>query len=355
MAAFALVVNKFNKRAAVFLGSDTQDNFDYLLNICRYNSIELVRDESALNKILPSVSALVLVDTPKPSMIDRAELFDRAAEDPAVLKIELDHHLGADSRYFGDPDYRLVYEASSTCEIIGRLALKIENGARSAAEHRGDDLLSRNLVLAVLSGMIGDSQMGRYLKSRRERWFYARFSALFEEMLARQTLQGSGNFRSKEQVFDALAALSRDEDACFRFMSKTAETIGRVRFAVLDPEASRALFSAFGNDTAVAVSKALVDRFAEESGCLGLVGYYDDPARSPFVQFRLRRSQAFNALDLREALAALNMTNGGGHPGAVGFRIERDAVPDIRAAADGIVRALSAMAEKAVAAGNVTV
>jgi single-stranded DNA-specific DHH superfamily exonuclease len=78
------------------------------------------------------------------------------------------------------------------------------------------------------------------------------------------------------------------------------------------------------------------------------VGYYDDPALSPFAQFRLRRNQGYEAIDLREAIAKLGMTNGGGHPGAVGFRVEREALPDIRAAARGYAAALAA----AIDAGN---
>jgi nanoRNase/pAp phosphatase (c-di-AMP/oligoRNAs hydrolase) len=198
--------------------------------------------------------------------------------------------------------------------------------------------------------MIGDSQMGRYLKTQREKWFYARFSALFERLLRGKTRSGSGNYSSKEQVFKALTALSDDEDSCFRFMSERSRDSGRVSLAMLDAEASRFLFSTYGLDTAVVVSKALVDALAERNGCLGLVGYYDDPASSDFAQFRLRRSQAFTALDLREALAKLGVTNGGGHPGAVGFRIERGSVPDIEAAARGFVEVLNAAVEEALAA-----
>ena len=345
LVAFALIVNKFNKRTAIVLRPSAQDHFAYLLNICRYNSIEVIQDEAAIRAALSSFSTLVLVDTPKPQMIDRAELYDQARRDPSVMKIELDHHLEADSRYFGDPCCRLVYEASSTCEIIGRMAMKLENDKRLKAAYQISEILSRNVVLSVLSGMIGDSQMGRYLKSNRERWFYARVSSLFERMLAGKTNAGSDNYHNKEQVFNALAALSRDEEACFRFMSKTAESIGRVRFAVLDAEESRTLFSTYGNDTAVAVSKSLVDQFAEASGCLGLVGYYDDPSLSSFVQFRLRRSQSFTGVDLRDALTALKVSNGGGHPGAVGFRIERGAVSDIRETARAFAGVLTAMIE----------
>jgi diguanylate cyclase (GGDEF)-like protein len=341
MVAFALLANKLNKKSAIVLGASVQDNFDYLLKICRYNAIEVIRGELE-GSLISSFSTLVLVDTPKPSMIDRAQLYEAARKDPSMLKIELDHHLEADSRYYGDPDYRLVYEASSTCEIIGRLAIKMERDQALKDKYQVGEFLTRNLVLAILSGMIGDSQMGRFLKSRRERWFYQRFSASFERMLAEKTKEGSGNFSSKEQVFDALAALSADEDACFRFMSREVGQVGGVRFATLDAEASRQLFSTFGNDTAVAVSKALVDKLAEESGRLGLVGYYDDPAASPFAQFRLRRSQAYTGLDLRDALVLLKMANGGGHPGAVGFRVEREAVPDMRKAVLEIAAQLDA-------------
>jgi diguanylate cyclase (GGDEF)-like protein len=339
MVAFALLLTKFNKKVAIVLGSQLQGNFDYLLKMCRYNFINIVREAP-----LPRPAALVLLDTPKPAMMDRRELYAELEKDPSILKIELDHHLEADSRYWGDPDYRLVYEASSTCEIIGLLATKIANRPKLLAKYEIDELLSRNIVLAVLSGMIGDSQMGRYLKTRRERWFYNRFSALFEKMLECKTVTGSGNFRSKEQVFDALAALSNDEESCFRFMSRKAADLGPVRVAVLGPEDSRHLFATYGNETVVAVSKALVDRLAEEGGKLGLVGYYDDPALSPFVQFRLRRSQAFTDIDLREALARLDMTNGGGHPGAVGFRVEREKLPDIEASSRVFAAVLGQMA-----------
>lgn len=338
MVAFALLVGKLNRKATIVLGPRVGGNFDYLLNICRYNSIAVAQGHD-----LPAASAIVLVDTPKPEMIDQGELVAPLAADPSILRIELDHHLAGDSRYFGDPDFRLVYEASSTCEIIGFLAMKLEADKSLMARHEVGEFLSRNLVLAVLSGMIGDSQMGRYFKTRRERWFYERFSMHFERMLVRKTRSGSGNFSTREQVFEALAALSTAEDECYRYMAARAVTVGRVRYVALDAESSRRLFERYGNDTLVAVSKALVDRLAEESGSLGLVAYSDAPSVSPFVQFRLRRSQAFTAIDLREAIVRLGVANGGGHPGAVGLRIERDAVPDLAAKTQSFAEMLNAM------------
>ena len=81
--------------------------------------------------------------------------------------------------------------------------MKLEENGRLKAAHQIEEILTRNLVLAILSGMIGDSQMGRYLKSPRERWFYARFSALFERMLERKTNTG------EQQLLQQGASLRR--------------------------------------------------------------------------------------------------------------------------------------------------
>jgi diguanylate cyclase (GGDEF)-like protein len=351
MVAFALLASKFGKTPALVLGTAVQDNYGYLISICRYNSIIVIHEEAKLTAFRALTQgrtglALVLVDTPKPSMIDRSELYEALRADPSVVKIELDHHLETDSAYFGDPGYRLVYEASSTCEIIGRLALRLSEDKALMARYQIEELITRNLALAVLSGMVSDSQLGRYLKNERVRRSYVRISSIFECVLARTTRSGSGNFSSKEELFAALAALSHDEDACFAFMASGAKTVGAVRYAVLDEASSAKLFAKYGNETAVSVSKALVDKLAEASGKLGLVGYYDDPVSSPFVQFRLRRSQSFNKLDLREALSRLGVENGGGHPGAIGMRIERGSITDIEAKARSFAGILSTMVEE---------
>ncbi len=325
MVAFALLASKFNKKAVIAIGPGAQENFDYLFKICRFNSIQVCTGSR-----IPSCSTLVLVDTAKPSMIDRPELFERARRSAAVLKIEIDHHLESDSRYFGDEGYNLVYRASSTCEIIGYLCLKLEDDRYLMEEFQIGELLTRNLVLAVLSGILGDTQMGKFIATRREHMFYRYFSSLFERLLAEKTRRGSANFSTKEQVFDTLKRLSDEEAACHAELSARANGIPRLAYAFVGADASQDLVTRFGEETLVNVSKNLADELAEKSGKLGLVGYYDDPAVSPFVQFRLRRAQGYSGVDLRGVLSRLGISNGGGHPGAVGFRVDRSAMDETR-------------------------
>ena len=274
-------------------------------------------------------------------MIDRAELYEAAMAGRLVLKIELDHHLEADSGYFGDPDYRLVYEASSTCEIIGRLAIKMERQRRAQGE--------------VSDRRIPEPQPGAGHPLRDDRGLAdGAIPQVPPGALVLRALQRLLRAHARDARRVREAATSRARSRYSRPWPRspttrtpaTASCRGRpgdrrvVGFAVLDPEASRFLFATYGNDTAVAVAKALVDKLAEESGRLGLVGYYDDPAISPFAQFRLRRARALRPSTSARPYQA-ELTNGGGHPGAVGFRIPREAVPDIDEAVREFARVLS--------------
>ena len=64
------------------------------------------------------------------------------------------------------------------------------------------------------------------------------------------------------------------------------------------------------------------------------------------MQFRLRRSAAWKKYDLRGLLALFAITNGGGHEGAIGFRVPRSEIPDfgsyLATLMDGIEKAISA-------------
>ncbi|MDA8425333.1 MAG: DHH family phosphoesterase [Treponema sp.] len=342
MVAFGLLAAKFNKTVTIHACDVAHEQFAYLVNIAAYNSIRVLCG----NEVPESpVGAVVLLDTPKPDMIDASEAVRALIEDPGVLRIEVDHHLGADASYFGDEGYALVAEASSACELVGYLALKLEADEDLMRRRGIDELLSRNLVLAILTGIIADSQMGKYIKTRRERWFFERFSSVFDRMLAQKTKLGSHNFASKEEVFAALASLSTDEEDCYRRVMERRRVSRLIQWVALSSEEVSALRGLYGADTLTSAAKAAADGLAEEGGRLGLVAYPDDPEVSDFVQFRLRRSQGFTSFDLREVLSRLAIENGGGHPGAIGFRFHSSEVDDLERFAEEIVSKIEALIE----------
>ncbi len=90
----------------------------------------------------------------------------------------------------------------------------------------------------------------------------------------------------------------------------------------------------------VNVARAVANELAEESGRLSLVAYYDKPELSDLVQFRVRRSQAYKKYDLRKMLELFSIEDGGGHEGAIGFRLPRAVIDDYMAFIQGLIEGL---------------
>ncbi|HUI72659.1 MAG TPA: diguanylate cyclase, partial [Spirochaetia bacterium] len=207
MISFGLLLHMFYKEPFLYFGSQLHERFRYLLDICRYNSIPILEpdDPAPVN-----VEAAVLCDTPKPEMIEVSAALRAVIADPGVLRIEIDHHIGGDSGYFGQEGYRLVTEASSASELVGHILLKLKSRQDLLDRHQVTELFPRNIVLAILTGIIGDSNMGQYLKSRREKRYYKVFSSMFNDLLSRRTTKTT-NFFSADQLFSELQKLSTSE------------------------------------------------------------------------------------------------------------------------------------------------
>ena len=335
MVAFALIVSKFSKKATVCLRARVHEHFQYLLNICRHNAIDC---SGSLEDGRAPVDALVLCDTPKPSMIDAGPAEARLIDNPSILRIEIDHHLGADSSYFGDEGYRLVTEANSASELVGLIALKLAKREDLLYRYNIANLLSRNIVLAVLTGIVGDTNMGRFIKSNRQKRYYDMFSRCYNSMLEGETTKIS-NLTNKEEVFLEIQRLSAREERCFGYILGRRKSSPSVGYAVLNREDMARLSGEFDDETIVSVSRSITDRLAEESGRLGLVAY-DDSARSGLMQFRLRRGHAFKTFDLRRVLEIFSFSDGGGHEGAIGFRVKAADVDDIEEYVERLVEGI---------------
>ncbi len=344
MIAMSLLLNKFSKNVYLMIPEKINKNFQYLVNICRYNAIEILHNKQELPC---EISTVFVLDTPKPEMCETFPGSDDIFNNKNVLKIEIDHHLEADSDYIGDKEFCLVDEASSASELVGLIAFKLKNRGDIIDPFNIQDLFSRNFVLAVLTGIIGDSKMGKYLKTSREKWFYRLFSGMFNEMLTSKTHKNSKNFSTMDEVFTELQQLSQKEDECFTLMMKQKVDISpKIGSVIVSREVIRQMRSIFDYDTIVTVARYAADSLAEYSRYVSLVVYYDDEKDSDLIQFRMRRSQAYRALDLRTVLETFGIENGGGHPGAIGFRIPEEEIQDL----GGYVESLVKGTEKLIAA-----
>ncbi|TAL30713.1 MAG: hypothetical protein EPN93_19100 [Spirochaetes bacterium] len=325
MVAFAILLTKFDKTPMIYLGGSMPANLSYLLNICKYNSIRIINEKQAIRN---AVDVIIICDTPKKTMLNINRKISAMFADKKIVKIEIDHHLGGDSDYIGDPEYSLVTDASSASELVGYIALKLRTRKELLNEYLISDPFSRNLVLAILTGIVGDTQMGKFLKSKREHHFYNIFSDMYNSILQRTTVKET-NFTDIGQVFKELQHLSEDEERCYRFIYEKKQIADSIGYVLLRKGDMKKLSSLYDGETIITVTRAIADTLAEESGKLSLLCYYDQG--HGLVQFRMRRSRAFKSFDLRDVLKIFEIPNGGGHEGAIGFRVEENKISDIDA------------------------
>ena len=92
----------------------------------------------------------------------------------------------------------------------------------------------------------------------------------------------------------------------------------------------------------------MADALSEESGYFGLISFYDRPDHSDFIQFRIRRSQKYKGFDLRKVIDIFQIKNGGGHEGAIAFRIPRAEIDNPEEFINAITQRLSEEAGKPV-------
>ncbi len=341
MVAFALLVTKFAKSAAVFVEGDIPESFDYLKRICRYNSIDVDRETSFEN----GFDAVVVCDTAKLDMLGSVPQVRELIRDPETLTIEVDHHLGADSEYIGDPGYALVAEATSSSELIGQLAFKVWRRFSDSVDEQFPEVFTRNVVLAILTGIVGDTKMGRFLKTRKELRYYSASTRLFNQLLGEKTVEGSGKFASIEELSEELERLSEEEAACFEEVYREHARKGLVAYLMLAPARYLELTNRFGGDVVSSVLRAVADDLAEESGYVALVAFGGDPEKPNLFQFRCRRSRYYRRLDLRDILERFGIQSGGGHQGAIGFRVESSAVSSLESYVEELIEEIQSLIE----------
>jgi len=328
VVAMGLLLRKFGKKVSIFLEESIPENLAFFADICNYNSISMF-----VKHITETINpqAVFILDTPKPDMIafnDQIEVF---LKDKNIPKVELDHHFAADAGYSGDPDYRLTMRASSTCEIIAQMCLKLEKRAEILKKYEIKNLYSRNIVLAMLTGMIGDAKLGNYLFKQRDKAFYEYFLKKFNAILNVQFDKGSGNISSVEEILEILEKLSIEDTQLYKRIIKTAVYDDGVGIILLDKKQSADLSSGVDYNQFLGVIKRATDSIAEQSGGVGISAYFDPIEISDKIQLRIRASEHVKGIDLRTLLTDFNIKDGGGHPGAIGFRFHRSEIDDLNA------------------------
>lgn len=339
MVGVCLVLRKLMKPVCLLTAGHMPKNLDYLLTIADYNGVSVNKCSDAAGAA--PADTLIVCDTAKRTLLPSNPEIENLLQRKETVIIEIDHHLGGDSAYLRENEIALVDRASSACSLLARVAWKLDS--KGSVE----EVFSRNVVVTLLTGMVGDTQFGRAVGTRREGRIYALLTGFLDGLLREQTFS-EGNFTNAETLYSEMVRLTEAEKQVWAYLMERRQIEGAVGYIVLAPAESTELFDRFGADVVVAVTRSATDRLAEESGRIGLVVYYDERHEQSLVQCRMRRNYGYTDVDLREILERLSIDDGGGHPGAIGFRFPRERIDDYPRLVQEIVSAANRLADEAV-------
>ncbi len=320
LVALALLLKKFKKKSIIFLEKPIQPQLDFFIDICKYNNIPI---NISKFKKMPRPDVIFILDTPKPDMVAVKGVGKKYYKDPSIPKIEMDHHFSADAGHTGDPGYRLTIRASSTGEILAHFCSKLEKRPLLLRDYRITELYSRNIVLAILTGMIGDAKLGNYLFKRRDKIFYDYYLNKFNKMLQNKFHKNSSNIRSAEEILELLEAISEKDQTLFDRIMPLAHYEPKIGYIFLDHKESEKIIKPDDYIHFVDVIKRATNQLAEKTGHIGISIYYEPKEISSQIQFRIRASEKIRGIDLRPLIKELEIQDGGGHPGAIAFRFSR--------------------------------
>jgi len=138
-------------------------------------------------------------------------------------------------------------------------------------------------------------------------------------------------FGGPKQILEYLNRLTEEQEACFIFLNKRIELKGQIGFLNLLSSTQEEVKNTFKNCNSywfADILNFILNSVPEKTGCAGMVVFEGKNADGEDCFFiKLRRAAKFYGIDLRsievilkELFGELYM-GGGGHAGAVSFRI----------------------------------
>ncbi len=333
MLALGLYLRLLGKKATLFFPSPLKANLQFMKDIIQYNNIAVVEDEAELKSLQNEVDTVVFCDTAHARLVPLLETFYDCFLNRGIPSIEIDHHFGTDSAAITETGVHLFRKANASTEIAAELL----QGLHRSHPELPVPFEQRNIVISLLMGMLTDTFGGRAVPLRED---YDHWSGLLGDCLKAITQtddeNGSKNggkvlFRSSAEILAHLNRLNPEQE---RYVRELKQRIVRHRgvgeLNLLDSSlaqiSGRPLRS--GHEEFFQVWNAMANVVPKEGGKVGLFYFNGKNAEGrPCIFLKIRRAFDFSRFDLRECQPALQSAfgehylGGGGHAGAVSFRV----------------------------------
>jgi nanoRNase/pAp phosphatase (c-di-AMP/oligoRNAs hydrolase) len=337
MLSLSLYLNQLDKKVFLVIPEPLGDNLDFFEKIIHYNSIRILRTPEEIDTIKDEIEAVIFCDTANTKLVPFYPHISKNILSRKPNVVEIDHHFGADSEELTDYGIKLFRNANSNTEIIGNVLEKLYD----KNPERPDPFSQRNIILGLITGILCDTVGGKVIHYKED---YDHWMQKLGDQLKNSTRWRDSDEKRKEdcqtskfgdatQVLDYLNKLTEDQESCLILLNTRIESKGNMGFLSLLPSTYQAVngtCQSFESDWFVDIMGLLLNSVPEKSGYAGVIIFEGKNAEAHDCIFiKIRRAVDFSGVDLRtgedkikELFGDLYM-GGGGHAGAVSFRIHR--------------------------------
>jgi len=334
MISLALFLKQMDKQTSIVLANGLSDNLDYLITILNHNSIRILKTAGEIKSHLKNVEVLVICDTANDKLIPfYSVLFDNFFVQNLQV-IEIDHHFGADSKSITKYSVKLFREANATTEIIGELLQNLTKKFPGVT----DPFSHRNILIGLITGLMGDTVGGKIIpfKEDFDYWMREWGERLMQNTRWRKTKNNrlgdskESKFKNPENIREYLDHLSSEQEEWLTILTNKMDIQNGLGFLnLVNSNFTRNnVCPPCESDQFRDILGFLLNRVPEKAGKMGMICYNGKNAEGKDCIFiKLRRAIDYDGFDLRQVEGHIktafegNYMGGGGHPGAVSFRV----------------------------------
>ncbi len=335
MLSLSLYLASIGKRVGLLISDTLGDNLDHFRKIIEYNQIEVIRSADHIKELSGDFEVLIFCDTANTKLVPFYSELSEHILPTADKVIEIDHHFGADSEQILDHSVHLFREANANTEIIGELLtlLKKENPELPNPFER------RNILLALITGLLSDTVGGKVVHFREDydKWFQCWSDALGKNTRLtastdpKQKNSSSKKFQNPAEILQALDQLSAEQEKGIEQLEELIvieKGLGTLNLLSSTYDKVKDYCRPFDTNWFSELTVNLVNLVPEKSEKIGALFFEGKNAEGENCIFiKLRRAVGYDGFDLRQTEDLITSTfgkhymGGGGHQGAVSFRL----------------------------------
>ncbi|MBC8288058.1 MAG: hypothetical protein H8E42_11350 [Nitrospinae bacterium] len=338
MLSLSLYLDQLDKKVFLIIPEPLGDNLDFFEKIISYNSIRILRTPEEIDTVRDEIDTVIFCDTANTKLVPLYPHISKSILSKKPNVIEIDHHFGADSEELTDYGIKLFRNANANTEIIGDILEMLYN----ENPERPNPFSQRNIILGLITGLLGDTVGGKVIhyKEDYDHWMKKLGGQLKNITRWRDSADDTrtedcraSKFGDPTQILDYLNKLTEDQESCLNSLNSRVEIKGNMGFLSLLPSTYQevnGVCQSFESDWFVDIMGLLLNSVPEKSGHAGVVIFEGKNAEGEDCVFiKLRRAVDFSGVDLRTAEDKIKelfgdlYMGGGGHAGAVSFRIHR--------------------------------